>query len=243
MCAQFQDKTRPPLRVYNPDNQPVPQKSPSLPKVKESHKPPGSSATLVTTNGLSELTARENTNLKALANDLNAAWRKLGHRYDLLSRDTLSKCLPSSPEKLQHAVGPQLVMRVALSADCTQARNYSKQVTELRIRSMDVADPASTALVLAAKLIDSHASRDVKFCEHFSEVEFRTQPVDPATGRKLRDRSMTVRFRPGLGILAEEETKDDRKSVDAAVWCAGTNLTPAPRNWFERFRDWVQGHS
>lgn len=234
MCANFQNPGSQ-LRIFRADREHEPQ-APS--KVQATSALDHVLQGLYTEGRLSGLRAPPGKDVKALAGTMNEAWRSLGFRHDIISKETLSECLRNSDIHVQQASGIDLNVRVALSEGVTEDKIMSEQRRALKERQMSVADPASTLVVLAASVIAAHATRNEKFARHFEDKEFRTQAIDPARGTEIAGRSMALSFERGLGIVARPI---DQNSADKNTWCAGTDVRVDNRSTFQKLFGWVTG--
>lgn len=234
MCADFQSPGSQ-LRIFREDREAVSH----VPSKVQTVSPLDNVLQGIYTEGrLSGVRAIPGQDVKALVATMNEAWRSLGFRHDIISRETLSECLRNSDIHVQQASGIHLNVRVALSEGVTEDKIFSEQRMALKERQMSVADPASTLLVLAASVIAAHAGRNEKFVRHFQEQEFRTQAIDPARGTEISGRGMALSFERGIGVVVRPI---DPNSADKNTWCAGTDVRIDKRSTIQKLFGWITG--
>ncbi len=164
------------------------------------------------------------TTVHQVVDALNSRWRAITScSFDLLGEDTLNSLLPLSPEHLQRKRGPDLVFQAAVSVGSTEDKNLNLQRRSLATEGLDVASPAATAIVLAGLLIKALEGGKTRTMEHFTEHSFRTQAVDPETGRRLDHHNVVITYDFKRGLVRQDE---DPRAHSPNLWCAGTSEKP-----------------
>jgi hypothetical protein len=177
-------------------------------------------------------------NIHDVVDALNARWRTLTGSAHLLGPDALKALLMVSPVHLQKASGQHLVFEAALSEGRTENRVFAEQRRELRVDTLGVASPASTAIAMAALLVKAIEHGKGIFIDHLTLKSFRTQAVDPVNGHSLDHHMVVVKYDFTDGIVARHEPLRNRSSN---LWCAGSAETFESRPRRSNLFGWLFG--
>jgi hypothetical protein len=181
--------------------------------------------------------------LQSLVDIINREWRSLNFPYDILPQPTLNYCLANSPSQLRTESGQLLVVRANLCAVTTHSATYPEQIQALQRDGMSVADPTSTAVVLAALILAAHKTESDRWKEHFCGTHFRAQVFDGVSGQEYPGKSIRISFSHDQGIVADVESQvgasPSANYKDASIWCAGTDSRSTTLNWVQRTERWL----
>jgi len=180
----------------------------------------------------------EGIGVHELVSALNQRWRSTHPHSDLISEQTLRKILPLSPVHLQKCSGEYLKFEVALSEGGTEGKNFKTQQRSLANDQLGVADPASTAIMIAALLIKAAEEGKGHWRRHLEGVAFRTQAVDPVEGYALPTNDV-IRYDVAKQQIVHQTREHSLQ--DDSLWCAGSPSTFRPKRAGLDILGWVLG--